>query len=103
MHHRDLVADLRRHAKVMGDEQHRQVQARTDVVQQFQHLLLHRHIECGHGFVCDQHLGFHGQSAGDTDALALTAGEFVWEPLQRLWIQTHQFHELAGPTQSVVT
>lgn len=40
-HHRELVADLRRDAQVVGDEEHRQVQARADLLEQLQHLGLH--------------------------------------------------------------
>jgi hypothetical protein len=53
LHHRDPVADLRRHPQIVGDEQHRQPKARLEVFQQVQHLRLHRDVERGDRFVGD--------------------------------------------------
>ena len=38
---------------------------------------LNGHIQRGNRLVADDELGLHGQGAGDADALALSAGEFV--------------------------
>src|SRR5690242_7189212 len=45
VHHGDRVADLRGHAQIMRDEQHREVEPIADVGEQPQHLRLHGHVE----------------------------------------------------------
>ena len=76
-HHGDAVADLRRDAQIVGDEQHREAQPAADVGEQLQHLRLHRDVERRDRLVGDQQLGLHRQRAGDADALALAARELV--------------------------
>ncbi len=56
----------------------RQLQLRTQVVQQVEHLALHRNVESADRFVGHQHGGLHGQRAGDGDTLALAARELAW-------------------------
>ena len=77
LHHGDVVADLRGDAQIMGDEQQRDAEPGLDLVEQFQHLRLHRDVERGDGLVGDQHVGIERQRARDGDALALAAGELM--------------------------
>ncbi len=58
-----------------------------DLLEQLQHLRLHRHVERRHRLVGDQQLGVHRQRARDADALALAAartgadsGRARWRP-----------------------
>src|SRR3954470_2483386 len=44
-HHRDVVADLRGDAQVVGDEKHGEIEPDADLVEQLEHLLLHRDVE----------------------------------------------------------
>jgi hypothetical protein len=85
LHHHDAVADLGGHPQVMGDEQHGKIEALAHVVEQLQHLRLHRHVKRRYRLVGDQHLGLHRQRAGDADALALAAGELVRKAIKRGW------------------
>ncbi len=96
LHHRDAIADLRRHAQIMGNEQHRQAEPRFEVFKQVQNLRLHRHIERRDGFVGDQDFRLERQRAGDADALPLAAGEFVRIALHGAGVQTDQAQKLAG-------
>ena len=82
LHHRHLVADLRRDAQVVGDEQHGEAEARADFREQRQHLRLYRDIEGRHCLVGHQQIGLDGERARNADALALAAGKFVRVPVE---------------------
>ena len=73
LHHRHAVADLRRDPKIVGNEQHRQVELGANLVQQRQHLRLHRNVERGHRLVGDQQLGLDRQRARNAYALPLSS------------------------------
>src|SRR5471030_1886362 len=92
-HHGDVVADLGRDTEIMRDEQHGEVQPHTDLVEQLQHLLLHRYVERGDRLVGDQQLGLHGERAGDADALALAARELVRVAVERIGIEPYGLHQ----------
>ncbi len=65
------------HAKVMRHEQHRQPKLLLQVLNEVDHLRLHRHIKRRDRLVGDDEVGADGEGAGDADALALAAGELV--------------------------
>ncbi|KAG1318371.1 hypothetical protein G6F62_012391 [Rhizopus arrhizus] len=75
LHDHDGVADLRGHAQVVRDEQHADAGALAYLLQQFQHLRLHRHVQRRYGFVGHQDLRVHDNRACDADALALATGQ----------------------------
>ncbi len=95
LHHSDVVADLRRDAQVVGDEQQRDAEPVLDFVEQLQHLRLHRDVERRYRFVGDQHVGIERQRAGDRDTLALAAGELVRIARDRVGRQVDQFEQFA--------
>jgi hypothetical protein len=64
--------------------------SRADLVEQLQHLLLHRDVERRDRLVGDQQLGLQRQRAGDADALALAAGELVRIAVERVGIEPTQ-------------
>ena len=96
------VADLGGDPKIVGDEEHGQVEALADVVEQRQHLGLNRYIQGGNGLIGDQEFRLHGQGAGDADPLPLAAGELVRETVQGLGVETDQGHEVARPSPGLV-
>ncbi len=96
-HHHHPVADLGRHPHVMGDEQHRQIHLLAHIVQQLQHLRLHRHIQRRHRLIGDQHIGPQHQGARQTDALALATGEFMRKAVHGFRVQSHQTQDIGGP------
>ena len=61
----------------MGDEDIGELQPLLQVGEKVHDLGLHRDVEGGDGLVEDDQLGIQRNGAGDTDALALAAGEFV--------------------------
>ena len=75
-HHRDIIADLRRHPQIMRDEQDGDAQPLLQFAEQRQHLRLHRDVERGDRLVRHQHIRLHGERARNRDALTLAAGEF---------------------------
>ena len=95
LHHGDVVADLRRDPKIVGDEQQRDAEPLLDFVEQFEHLRLHRDVERGNRFVRDQNVGVERQRARDRDALALAAGKLVRIARDRVGRQVDQFEQLA--------
>jgi hypothetical protein len=95
-HHGDLVADLRRDPQVVGDENHGELEAGADVLEQRQHLRLHGHVERRDRLVRDQQLGLHGERSRDADALALAARKLVRIAPKRRRIHSNELHQLAG-------
>src|SRR5436190_2166227 len=95
-HHHYPVADLGRYPHVMGDEQHRQLHLLAYIVQQFQDMSLHCHIQCRYRLVGDQHVRLQHQGAGKADALALAAGKFMRQAVHHLWIQADQLQDIGG-------
>ena len=65
------------HAEIVRDEQIGEAELVLQVLQQVDHLRLDRHVERRDRLVADDQLGLERQRAGDADALALAAGEFV--------------------------
>jgi hypothetical protein len=53
------------------------------IVQKVDHLRLDRDVECGDRLVADDQARVERERAGDADALALAAGEFVREAIER--------------------
>ena len=77
IHHRHAVGDVLHHRHVVRDEQIGDAELLPQFAQQLQHPRLDRHVERRNAFVGDDQLRPQGQRAGDADALALPAGEFV--------------------------
>jgi hypothetical protein len=53
------------------------IELRLEVGEQVEDLGLDRDVESAYRFVEDEEVGFECEGAGDTDALALPAGELV--------------------------
>ena len=82
IHHTHVVADLAHHRQIVGDEQHRDVGFALELHEQLDDACLDGDIERGNRLVADQHFRLDDQRPGDTDALALAAGEFVRVAIQ---------------------
>ncbi len=78
---RDAVGDLADDGEVVRDEQAREAEPRPQVGQQVQDPRLHGHVERARGLVGDEEVRPEGDGTGDGDALTLTAGQLVGEPL----------------------
>ena len=96
--HQQLVAQLRRHAQVVGDEQHGHVEARAQAGKQAEDLRLHGYIECRGRLIGDEQFRPAAQRQGEHHALPLPARELVWvlpEPPRRR-IHAHQRQQFCG-------
>ena len=65
------------HAEIVADEQIGQIQFAPQIHKEVEDLRLDGNVERGDRLVANQEIGLHGKRAGDTDALALAAGELV--------------------------
>ena len=77
IHDRHSMADMFDDAQVVGDEQISQMHLLLQLLQQIDDLRLNRNIEGRHRLIADDKLGTDRQGAGDADALALAAAEFM--------------------------
>ena len=77
VHHGDAIGDVLHHREIVRDEQIGEPALLLQILQQVDHLRLHRDVERRHRLVAHDELGLHRERARDADALALTAGEFV--------------------------
>ena len=99
LHHRNTVADLGRDPQIVRDKEHREVELAAHLVQQLQHLVLHRDVQRRDRLVADQEFRLHGQRTRNADALALAAGELVRVAVDRVRRQVHHRHQVAGALQ----
>ena len=79
VHHRDPIAELGHHAEVVGDEHEREAALAPQLVEERQHLGLHRDVERGGRLVGDDQIGIVHQGQRDADPLAHAAGQLVRE------------------------
>ena len=95
IHDSDAVGDVTDEAEVVGDEQQRQAKAILQFEEQVDDLGLHGDVERRDRFVGDDHGGLDRERAGDTDALALAAGEGVRVAGRGLGRQVDEFEQFS--------
>jgi hypothetical protein len=74
IHEHHTVGHFKRFFLIVGDEDARDVQLVVQAAQPAAQLLAHLRIERAERFVEQQNTRFHGQGAGERDALALATG-----------------------------
>ena len=94
IHHHDLVAHVRHGGEVVGDEEVGEAEPRLQIAQQVEDLGADRDVERRDRLVQHDQLGRQDQRAGDGDALALAAREFVREEIGRALRQADQVEQL---------
>ena len=77
IHDGDAIGDVFHDRKIMGDEDETETHLFYQLGEKVQDLRLDGDVEGGDGFVGDDDLRPEGEGAGDGDALALAAGEFM--------------------------
>ena len=102
IHHGHAVRDVTDHGEIVGDEDVGQVELVLDVLEQIDHLGLHRHIEGGHRLVTDDDARVEGQGPGHPDPLPLPARELVGVAVDVVGVEPHQLQELANPVSHLV-
>src|SRR2546426_4661962 len=78
VHHHDAVAHLRHDAKVVGDEDEREIGFLWDLAQQAKVLSLEGHAQRRGGLVGDDDPRLAGDGEGADDALLHAAADLVW-------------------------
>src|SRR5699024_698802 len=93
-HDGDALGDPFDHRQIMADEQARESVFLLQAFEQVEDLRLHRYVERRGRLVGDEQLRPQGQSAGDADALTLTAGELMGVPVAHRRRQLDRFEQL---------
>ena len=76
-HDHDSVADVFDDCEIVRDEEHRDAALALDVLEEVDDLGADGNVQGADGFVANEKARFDGEGAGDADALALAAAEFV--------------------------
>src|ERR1700687_5721520 len=79
----------------MGDEEVGQAEVALQLCQKVDDLCAHADVESGDGLVAHHELWPEGESSGDADTLALSAGEFVGVAGARGLVEAHGAQEVA--------
>src|ERR1700682_5907236 len=77
VHDGDSVRYVADHSQVVGNHQVRERETLLELLEQVDDLGLDGDVKGRHRLVGDNQFGSEGKGAGDTDSLALTAGELV--------------------------
>ena len=95
VHHHDAVGEHVDHGEVVRDEQACEADFGLQLLEQFQHLRLHRHIQRGGRFVGDEQARLQRQRACQGGALALAAGQLVRETVHVGARKLHHLKQIA--------
>jgi hypothetical protein len=90
IHHCQAVGSLGDHPEVVRDEDHRHALVRLKVEEEFQDLILDRHVQSRRRFVGDQELGVAADRHGDRRPLSHPTGKLVW-------VRVHSFATSGKP------
>ena len=77
VHHAHAVADVAHDAEVVRNEERAQAALDLQGLEEVEHLRLNGDVERARGLVADEEFGLGRHGAGDGNALALPAREFV--------------------------
>ena len=75
--HANSVGNVLDHAQVVSDKEVCASGMHLNILHEVNDLRLNRNVKGRYAFVGNNQLGFHDERAGDTDALALPAGELM--------------------------
>jgi len=94
VHDGDLVRHVLDHAKVVSNEEIRQLEFALERDEQIQNLRLHGNVESTRRLIQDDEFRIQRKSTGDRNALPLTPGELVRVTKQVLWAKTDSLEQL---------
>ena len=97
IHHGDAVGDVFYDGKIVRDENVGEPEPVLQIAQQVQDLRADRHIQRRHRLVADDEFRFHRERAGNGDALALAAGEFVGIATRKARLEPDQAQQFLDP------
>src|SRR5262249_47016629 len=87
--------------QIVAYEHQRQAKLALQVLQEVHNLRLHGNIERGDCLVAYDEIWICGECARDGDALALSAGEFVWPARRRISRQPHLVEKRVDPRSQI--
>ncbi len=102
IHHRDPVGHVLHHRQIVRDEQVGKPEPRLQILEQIDHLRLDGNIQRRYRLVADDQIGLHRERAGDADALALAAREFVRIAPRVIGREPDQPQQLLDPPQPLL-
>ena len=102
VHDRDAVRNVVDYQEVVGDEQVRDSELLLEFFEHIDDLGLDGNVQRRDRLVTDDEGRVYGQSAGNADALSLTAGKLVRVPCGVFGIQSDQFHEVQDLLSAVL-
>ena len=94
IHDRDARADVLHDREIVGDEQISQAEFILEIGQQVDDLRLDRDVERRYRLVAHDQFRRYRKGAGDADALALAAGEFVRVAPHVVGVEADQLQQL---------
>jgi hypothetical protein len=94
IHDGDAVTDVTDDGEVVCNKKIGEAQSLLQAAEQVEDLSLDGDIESGDGLIADDEVGFDGESAGDADALALAAAEFVGVARCEVGAESDELEEL---------
>jgi hypothetical protein len=77
VHNGDAIGDLGDDTEIVSDEEEREFHFAAELVEQLEDLFLDGDVKSGGGLIGDEQFGIGGESHGDHDALAKSAGELM--------------------------
>ena len=95
-HHR-ASCNLLDDRQVVRDEQARESQLGLQTGQEFEHLGLHRHVECTGGLIGDHQSGVQGQGTGNGNPLTLPTAHLMWVPIRHRFGQFDLLQQVTHP------
>ena len=81
-HHHHPVAEIADNRKIMGNKYGGKTKFPLQVIDQVQHLGLHTHIQCRHGFIKYNEIRIQGKRPGNHNPLPLPPGKFMGIPVK---------------------
>jgi hypothetical protein len=102
-HYGDVGGELRDDRKTMGDQEISEMEFLLELLKKQEDLGADGDIESGDGFIGNDERGAKNQGAGDANALALSAGEFVRIAVHGIVRQANAAEELCNPGEAIVT
>ena len=94
IHHRNTIADMPNHGKIVGDKEISQVELLLQLLQQIYHLRLDRNIQRRNRLITNNEGRLQSQSTCHANTLALTAGKLMWITAGKCWVQLHHFKQM---------
>ena len=102
IHDRDPVGNVAHDQKVMGDKEIGQTEFVLQLVEHVDDLRLDRDVEGRYRLIADNEVRIDSQGSGNTDTLALSAGELMGVARRMFGVEADMVHELQDSLPSLL-